>query len=120
MEMSLTILIGIAAGLGACTRLGIMELFNRSNYWKNINFPLSTFLINISGSIILAFFFWHFSQTWLIKVLSTGFLGGFTTFSTFNNELIMLWQTKHYTVCLVYGITTYLGGLGAAVIGMWL
>ncbi|WP_170999588.1 fluoride efflux transporter FluC [Paucilactobacillus kaifaensis] len=120
MGVGLTTMIGLAAGLGACARLAIMKLFNHSNHFKKFTFPVSTFLINISGSIILAALFWHFSQTWVIKILSTGFLGGFTTFSTFNNELIMLWQNKHYSTCLIYGIATYMGGLGAAIIGIWL
>ncbi|BAP85026.1 CrcB-like protein [Paucilactobacillus hokkaidonensis JCM 18461] len=120
MSFPLTLLIGFTAGLGACARLLIMELFKKSDFWQKLQFPVSTFLINIVGTLTLSFIFWHFQPSWINKFITTGFIGGFTTFSTFNNEIIILWHSHHYATGISYGIATYVTGIAAALAGMWL
>ena len=111
----LTLYVEIASGLGACLRLLLMDLFKLSSFFSNLHFPVVTFLINIIGSALLGLLFWYVPSSDLNTILSVGIIGGFTTLSTFNNELLLLWK-KHKIICLLYGISTYLFGIIVVII----
>lgn len=86
-------------------------------------FPLATLLINVAGSFVLA---------WLIALplgslklspevklgLTTGFLGAFTTFSTFSKETVLMLQNGAVLMAGGYVIVSLLFGLLAAWCGM--
>ncbi len=80
----------VAAGgaAGAMARYGV-TLFVAA-FWKR-DFPLATLLINVSGSFILGFFSAFAAERAAIDplwrlLIATGFIGAYTTFSTFEYE----------------------------------
>src|SRR5262249_8077237 len=64
--------------------------------WTSPQFPWATFTINVTGSFLIGFFTVGLAR-WLPHpnfrlLLITGFLGGYTTFSTFENDALNLWE----------------------------
>lgn len=107
-------LVGLGAGLGALIRYQITNLFkkNKKGYY-------GTFIINICGSFLLGLFFAIYSNN-LYSLLGTGFCGGFTTYSTFNNELSNLYFEKKTNRLFIYWTSSYLFGILFGIIGWWI
>lgn len=111
------IIVGIGGGLGAFLRAGF------SDYMKKIwhrDYPMATFLINITGAFLLGLLYHYHSKDLWMLLLGTGALGGFTTFSTLNYELITLIKTGKGKIFLLYGIITVVFGVAAAALGVLL
>lgn len=109
------VLVAIAGAGGALTRYGIgVAVGVRS-------FPWATLGINLAGSLLLGFLLalgteraW--SDTTLVPI-TVGFLGSFTTFSTFSYEAFTLLRTERAAAALVYVLASVLGGMLAAAAG---
>ncbi len=116
--MNQTLAISIGAILGANARYWIglwaKELFATS-------FPLGTFIVNVLGSLLLGFLValslkrGDLSQTTLL-LLGTGFMGSFTTFSTFSVETVLLITSGNWQLALFNVAGSIALGLG----GVWL
>ncbi|EAD5840974.1 fluoride efflux transporter CrcB [Listeria innocua] len=111
------LLVGFGASLGAMLRYGI-SVFVKSK-WKT-DFPYATFFINITGSFLLGFLVSSALGPMWQLFLGTGFMGGYTTFSTFKVESMELKWKTNFQVLFSYVGLTYLGGLIAAFIGIML
>ncbi|WP_232379829.1 fluoride efflux transporter CrcB [Polyangium fumosum] len=88
-------------------------------------FPYGTLAVNVLGSFLLALLFQlSRSATWLgptLQVaLGAGFLGGFTTYSTFNLEVVQYVQNEQPRLAALYGTATLVGCLCAGFVGMHL
>lgn len=83
-----TLLVGSGAAVGAMLR------FTLNNYFEPQakRLPRSTFFINLTGSFLLGIFFGMHLSSSLYLFLGTGVMGGYTTFSTFNFEVLVLWK----------------------------
>src|SRR6266540_4325962 len=89
--------LAVAAGgaLGAVSRYSVALLV--AMFWKR-DFPLATLLINVTGSFVLGFFATFaagktsLDPLWRLLV-ATGFVGAYTTFSTFEYETNRLVET---------------------------
>ena len=83
-----TLLVGSGAAIGAMLR------FTLNNYFEpqTKRLPKSTFFINLTGSLLLGIFFGMHLSDPIYLFLGTGIMGGYTTFSTYNSELIVLWK----------------------------
>ncbi|MBC1375302.1 fluoride efflux transporter CrcB [Listeria sp. FSL L7-0091] len=109
------LLVGFGAGLGAILRYGISVLVKSK--WKT-NFPYATFFINITGSFLLGFVVSSALGPGWQLFLGTGFMGGYTTFSTFKLESMELKWKTNYRVLFSYMGLTYIFGLLAAFSGI--
>jgi CrcB protein len=85
--------------------------------------PWATILINVSGSLFLGFLAGLVMEGQapesLQLILGTGFLGGYTTFSTASLETIRLVQSGRVGLALVNGLGAMALGVGAAAAGVW-
>lgn len=114
--------ITIGGALGAVTRyqLGLWI----SNKW-NQGFPLHTFLINLTGAFLLGFLNILFierltlSPLWRLGI-GVGFLGAYTTFSTFGYEVITLLEGGSYGTAAAYTFLTILLGFIGVALGIGL
>lgn len=88
-------LVGIGGMLGALSRF-LLSTWITSK--ASSRFPFATWIINISGSFCLGILAaYHLKNTipeWTWLLLGTGFLGAFTTFSTFAYETILLLKKR--------------------------
>ncbi|MGX5376731.1 fluoride efflux transporter CrcB [Ligilactobacillus sp. LYQ135] len=107
-------MIGIGASAGACVRYFLTNLIKRKT---RINFPLATLFLNLSGAFVLGTLVGMKINNNIYSIIGTGFLGGYTTFSTFNTELFAMIHDKNLSGSLLYGIISYLIGITFAFIG---
>jgi CrcB protein len=115
------VLAAVAAGgaLGAPARYGIALAVTVTPG----TFPWGTFWINVSGSfalgLLLAVLLGRFpGDRYLRPFLAAGFLGAYTTYSTFAVETDLLVRNGHVGVALAYAGASLGTGLGAAAAGL--
>lgn len=121
MSPPLFIGIAVAGGLGAAARMLFDGAFKA---WSPRSTPWSTLLINVSGSLALGLLTGLagaqlLPESWHL-VLGTGFLGGYTTFSTASFETVQLIEERKWGSSLLSGIGTLILATTAAAIGLWL
>ena len=123
--MGLLFILGVGGGLGAMARFGLTQA--TADISKQI--PLGIFLCNVIGS-----FFIGLIATFLIKtnlfneeisvnvraLLVTGFLGGFTTFSSFSFDVLNLLQRGEILIALSYILVSVLISLLAVIVGFYM
>lgn len=113
------IFVGIGGFFGAISRYGVYLLSSRV---LPAGFPYATLIVNTIGSFLLGFLFAHAAcgtaHEKFTLMISIGFLGAFTTFSTFSMDLIILYKSGHYIHCLLNLIINPLFSVTAAVLGL--
>jgi fluoride exporter len=90
--------------------------------WSTLN-VLSTLSVNVLGSFALSFLFFsnYFGAPNTVKLaIGTGFIGAFTTFSTFELETLQLVQKGEYGLALLYVAGSVLLGFAAVLLGRFL
>lgn len=121
MTPLLVLAVAVAGGLGAVARL-VLDGVTRS--LVRVRFPLGTTVINVAGSFLLGLVtglaLAHGLPAEWRAILGTGFLGGFTTFSTASYETVRLAQQHRYRAALFNGLGMLLLALAAAALGLWL
>lgn len=110
-----TVLVAIAGAIGAVVRLRIGVAVGVRP------FPWVTLGINLTGCLGLAFVLagpgasrWSAATTTAVAV---GFLGAYTTYSTFGYETFTLLRTQQTTAAVAYVALSLLGGLAATALG---
>ena len=107
------IIAGIGGFVGTCLRFLTGKL---CHFITSSPFPWGTFAVNIIGSFIIGVLFGMAEKTNLISpqtnlLLITGFCGGFTTFSSFADDMYLLLQQKHWLMFGTYTILSFALGL---------
>ena len=90
--------------------------------WLGTGFPYGTFAVNVVGSFLIAVLMFVGTETTALPattrvVLTTGVLGGFTTYSSFSYETMKLLQEGALGLALVNVAVTLLGCLAACMLG---
>jgi CrcB protein len=107
------LLVGTGSAIGGILRLlagkAFMQVFT-------FPFPMATFVVNVSGSFLIGLLYAIFGKTASLSpsallFLTTGLCGGFTTFSSFSYENLLLLKSGQYMMAAVYI-------LGSLVVGM--
>lgn len=104
------ILVGIGGVCGSIVRFQLGKVISEKS---KARFPWGTFIINITGALLLGFISTIGVSANLIHLLADGFLGAYTTFSTFMYEGFNLFQEYEKLNAFIY----ILGSLILGVIG---
>lgn len=83
-------------------------------------FPLGTFTVNVLGSLLIGFFMRMVDSHTLSLLLTVGFCGGFTTFSTFSADALKLLRAGDYSVMALYIAASVVVCMVCVALGMWL
>ena len=101
-----TLLVFLGGGIGAAARHGVNIAAAR---WLGTAFPWGTLTVNIVGSLamgLLAAWFAFRADAGLTQharlFLTTGILGGFTTFSAFSLDAVVMWERDAFIMAGVY------------------
>lgn len=109
----------VGGALGTALRLGL----DATVVHHDDQFPLSTLLINVVGSLVLALLvarLWPVAPAWLRAGLGPGLVGGFTTFSAVMVSMVTLAASSQIVLALGYLVATLVLGFGAAALGFWI
>jgi CrcB protein len=115
----LAVAVGLAAAFGAVLRYLIDQAVSRR---RRGTFPAGTWLINISGSLLLGLLAGlathHGLSANTVAIVGTGVCGGYTTFSTFSFESVRLMEEGAGLGALVNLAASAAAGLAAAAVGL--
>ncbi|MBN8201656.1 fluoride efflux transporter CrcB [Bacillus sp. NTK034] len=109
------LLVGIGGFFGAISRLWVSQVINTRIVSR---FPAATLVINLIGSLLLGILVGSGIEGSLFLLLGTGFMGAFTTFSTFKLEAIQLHIDKRKKELILYNVLSYGGGILLALLGI--
>lgn len=112
------LLLGVAGGLGAVARYALDTALSRRIRGP---LPAATILINVTGSLALGLIAGAVlagADPALQAVLGTGFLGGYTTFSTASYQSVSLALSGRWAAAVVNGVGTLALCLAAALAGL--
>ena len=114
--------------VGAGSFIGGAMRFLLSTFMKNLcvqGFPWGTLAVNLLGCFLFGIIFAIFSRNSsadnaLYLLLTTGFCGGFTTFSTFANESVQMLQHGNTFGFVGYVATSVIAGFLLIALGYWI
>jgi len=112
------LLVALGGALGALARYGVASAFKRVT-----DFPLGTLIINVTGCALIGFFLAAVNARWSgINAGWTflGFVGAYTTFSTYEYEMARLFELGAMSRLAAYFLLSNGVGLVAVVAGIWL
>lgn len=111
------LLVGIGGFFGAIARFFIS---NAAKEKYGTRFPYGTLFVNVVGSFLLGLLYGaQLSTTWML-LCGTGFLGAFTTFSTFKLEVVQALQKGENKLVILYVTASYICGIASAFIGFYI
>lgn len=114
------LLIFIGGGIGAALRHGV----NRTAITMlGPSYPWGTLFVNVVGGLLMGVLAELFLERGGISqemrlFLTTGILGGFTTFSAFSLDAVVLWQRGEHAGLMLYVIGSVVASVGALFLGM--
>ncbi|MGN6469365.1 MAG: fluoride efflux transporter CrcB [Rhizobiaceae bacterium] len=116
------LIVFLGAGVGGALRHGVNTLGMRL---LGTGFPFGTLTVNILGSLAMGLLAGWFAQKGEASqhfrlFLTTGILGGFTTFSTFSLDIAVLWERGAVALCALYVALSLAVSVGTLFFGLWL
>ena len=119
--MTAFLVVFLGAGFGGMLRQAVNVLAMR----LPTELPWHTFAVNVVGSLVLGLlvgwltFKGEVSQFWRLFLI-TGVLGGFTTFSAFSFDAVLLWERGQQAASLAYVVVTVALSIAGLLAGLWL
>ena len=111
--------VGIGGFFGAVSRYGVYLLSSR---FLPAGFPYATLIVNALGSFLLGILFAETVRGAMLErlllLLSVGFMGAFTTFSTYSLDLIILYKSGHPWLFLLNLLVNLLFAVPTALLGL--
>jgi CrcB protein len=122
MKATILAMVGIGGALGAMARYLIAGWVQPASW---TGFPYGIFIVNVTGGLIMGMLTEAMALKFHVSpetraFLTTGVLGGYTTFSTFSLEAGMLIERQAYSQAVVYILGSALLSVLALFIGFWL
>lgn len=120
--MKQLLLVGMGGFVGSVLRY----LVSKINFqWQVLSLPLGTLTVNVLGSFIIGLVMGMSIKSALITsdlklLLIVGFCGGFTTFSAFSNENILMIQNGQAINALIYTVVSILLGFLSVYFGYFI
>jgi CrcB protein len=115
------IMVGVGGFFGSIARYVTVLSIDKK---VNSIFPYGTLTVNLLGSVILGFItgmFYEQNPRPNVKLLlTTGFCGGFTTFSAFALENVNLFDQRFAGISILYTLLSIVAGFFAVLAGIWL
>ena len=104
---------GAGGFIGTCGRYAVSRL---TATWAVAPFPMGTFAVNMLGCLLIGVLAGLAERGGVISqnaslLLITGVCGGFTTFSTFSNEMFAMIQLRQYMTCGIYFVLSVVLGV---------
>jgi len=120
--MQLVLAIAVGGALGAVSRHFVSGAISKL---AGIGLPFGTFTVNIVGSLAMGILVALLAHKINISsemrgFLTVGFLGSFTTFSTYSMETVLLFQRGDWTAAVLYSVGSLIVGVLALLLGLWL
>lgn len=117
--MNMLLAVGLGGSIGAILRVLLMRLLPVEVCHQ---FPIQILVVNIVGCFAMGGLTEFMSSYWLVSptmraFLTTGVLGGFTTFSSFSLEYALLTEKSLYISALLYAFLTFSLTISAFFIG---
>lgn len=115
------ILVFVGSGIGGALRHGVNLSAARA---LGAGFPYGTLTVNVVGSLVMGLLAGYFAfsgeatQTWRL-FLTTGIIGGFTTFSSFSLDTALLYERGELGLTLLYVAVSFACSVGALFAGLW-
>lgn len=116
----LYLIVFLGGGLGAALRHGVNVGTARV---LGVDFPYATIIENVTGSLAMGLLAAYFafkgdaSQHWRL-FMTTGILGGYTTFSAFSLDVALLYERGEVGTAALYAIVSVLLSIGALFAGL--
>jgi fluoride exporter len=116
------VMVFLGAGIGGALRHGVNSAALRLGL---TGFPFHTIFINAAGSLAMGVIAGWFAlrgqapQLWRL-FLTTGVLGGFTTFSAFSLDTVLLWERGEAGAALAYVAASVVAAIAGLVAGLWI
>lgn len=110
--MKMMLLAGVGGFVGTCLRYLTGRL---CHLWTLGGFPLGTFVVNVVGCFVIGALLGLAERENILSstmnvMLVTGFCGGFTTFSSFADDIFLLMQQRNWMLLTLYaGLSLVLG-----------
>ncbi len=113
--MKIYALVALGGFIGAISRYALSSYIQSKHQSP---FPHGTFIINLTGSFLLGFLFRRYNvHSEMFLLLGTGFLGAYTTFSTFEFESIELIRKEKVLISVLYLTASVVLGVILAYLG---
>lgn len=116
------VIVALGGALGAVARYGVNV--GTVNFIGH-GFPWATLVVNVLGSFLMGLMIAKFSQMNEVSqemrmFCMTGFLGAFTTFSTFSLDFVTMWERGEMVQALVYMLASVVVSILSLFLALWI